>query len=478
MITIQRSNNWLKGNNKRVIPLYLSLPFGSNRIESIIRKIIMFSEAEVDELLSDVLLEFENRHRDIKKVFIDHFKEILIYMPGMGDFSENRKLLTGAYFTKEYSVESAALFNPSMVEHPDQSNVSENEKRFILSLRSTGEGHISSISFQTGRINSKGELLLEQPSKYTTKSAKESNKIYSKDFILERAKYYRGVSERIPELLPDKFTESELLDLIQNMIEKNADAETLKSIDVLKQIIDTNYNLNFSDDIPFNERVIFPNAKAEAMGMEDVRFVKFSDNGHECYYGTYTAYNGAEIRSQLIETEDFTHFRIRSLYGDGIKDKGMALFPRKIAGKYVMISRQGGRTINIMHSNDIYHWENWQTLIEPQRFWETVQLGNCGSPIETEKGWLLITHAVGPMRKYVISAALLDLNNPSKVLSTLDFPLIEPNEKEREGYVPNVVYSCGAMKNQKRLIIPYAMSDSASGFAAVLIDDLLNSFKM
>jgi len=275
--------------------------------------------------------------------------------------------------------------------------------------------------------------------------------------------------------LPDGCTEKQMADIFNNYAQPytNNTESTFKAV---LQIADTNYDVSFADNIPINERVIFPNAKAESMGMEDVRFVKFTENGKVCYYGTYTAYNGHEIRSQLIETEDFTHFRIRTMYGNGVQDKGMALLPEKVNGKYVMISRQGGCLINIMYSNSLYFWDSWETIIEPQRFWESVQIGNCGSPIKTKKGWLLLTHAVGPMRRYVISAALLNYKNPSKVISTLNMPLIEPTPDEREGYVPNVVYSCGAMVNQNRLIIPYAMSDSASGFAGIDIDELLKLF--
>ena len=248
---------------------------------------------------------------------------------------------------------------------------------------------------------------------------------------------------------------------------------------VLTDIIDSNYDLKFIHQGPLYERVIFPSAKCEAMGMEDARFVNFKDQGKSCYYGTYTAYDGRSIRSQIIETTDFINFKIRSLYGQAINDKGMALFPRKINGKYAMISRQGGEDISIMFSDNIHFWHKSVKLEVPLKHWKFTQIGNCGSPIETDHGWLLLTHAVGPLRKYVIGACLLDLEDPSRVLGSLIEPLMMPNREEREGYVPNVLYTCGAMIHNEELILPYAMSDSSTGFARVpmaqLLEKLLNS---
>jgi predicted GH43/DUF377 family glycosyl hydrolase len=224
--------------------------------------------------------------------------------------------------------------------------------------------------------------------------------------------------------------------------------------------------------------VLFPTASGESMGMEDVRFVKFEDALQDCYYGTYTAYNGKQIRTQLIETNDFKRYRVRTLNGPAISDKGMALFPEKVNGKYAMISRQGGENINIMFSDDLYFWEKFHVLMEPRYTWEFVQLGNCGSPVRTEKGWILLTHGVGALRKYVISAILLDLLDPTQIIGRLDKPLIEANESEREGYVPNVVYTCGFMQHGDLLIIPYAVSDSATGFVTIPLNDLLSEFKL
>jgi len=278
------------------------------------------------------------------------------------------------------------------------------------------------------------------------------------------------------DLLPDSFTASQAKNIFK--IRSGHEQSLIDPISILEEMMDTNYELKDSSNTPLNEKVIFPNARGESMGMEDVRFVKFEVDGQSCYYGTYTAYNGKQISTQLIETTDFNKFKIRRLYGSAIHDKGMALFPEKVNGKFVMISRQGGENISIMFSDDLYRWEKSELLMEPRFTWELVQLGNCGSPIKTEKGWLLLTHGVGIMRTYVISAILLDMNNPARIIGRLDKPFIEADESEREGYVPNVVYTCGFLRHGNLLVIPYAVSDSATGFATIALDDLLNEFKL
>ncbi len=241
--------------------------------------------------------------------------------------------------------------------------------------------------------------------------------------------------------------------------------------------MDTNYELEASSNVHLNEKVIFPYSRGESMGMEDARFVKFENEGQYCYYGTYTAYDGKHIKTQLLETTEFDVFKIRTLYGAAVSDKGMALFPEKVNGKYAMISRQGGENINIMFSDNLYFWEDFQILMEPHYQWEFVQVGNCGSPIKTTKGWLLLTHGVGTMRTYVISAILLDLHDPTRIIGRLDKPLLEADENEREGYVPNVVYTCGFLLHGNHLIIPYALSDSATAFATIALDEILKEMK-
>lgn len=375
-------------------------------------------------------------------------------------------MLIGAYFTKEYSIQSAALFNPSIVVHPDQQQLRRNQLRFVMSLRATGEGHISSIVFQTGIIDRVGNISLDGPTGYFTRLRKQETAVYSKSFIRERA----GDNAMV-ELLPESCTAEEASAILAG---HRQDPSKTASIAMIEEILDTNYELEDSAGIPINEKVIFPTAKAERMGMEDVRFVKFEAEGRTCYYGTYTAYDGKHIRTQLIETEDFAAFRVRTLSGAAIADKGMALFPEKLDGKYVMISRQGGENINIMFSENLYRWDEYQVLMKPRYTWELLQLGNCGSPIRTGKGWLLLTHGVGIMRTYVISAILLDLKDPTRIIGRLDNPLIEAGDPEREGYVPNVVYTCGILSHGDTLMIPYAVSDSATVFVTLSLSELLD----
>jgi len=298
---------------------------------------------------------------------------------------------------------------------------------------------------------------------------------FSKSFIQDRIAYYDSINLVCINDLPDKFSLKEAISIIEKH-EKSQNSVLTNTKDALQDIFETNYELHFDSGIPLSARIIFPQAEAEAMGMEDARFVKFIDDEEIHYYGTYTAYDGQNIRSQLIETKDFVNFKIRRLYGNAVQDKGMALLPQKSNGKFVMIGRQGGETINIMYSENLYFWDTYKVLHTPTKTWEITQIGNSGSPIETLKGWLLVTHGVGPVRKYVLSAILLDLKNPDKVIGKLDFPILEPNEKEREGYVPNVVYTCGVLAHNDKLIIPYAMSDIASGFATASIQEILSKF--
>lgn len=463
----------------RVILQYLNL-YKESRVKNLLDKVNSLSEDEVTTILKEVLAEFENRHPKFekklnesaidqsyfKKALIENFNRIKGFIDDGATLSKDRELLIGAYVTKEYSIESAALFNPCIVPHPDQSDLDPGSLRFVLSLRATGEGHISSIEFRTGTLNAENDIHLDENGQYSI-TPKKQDTVFTKKFIEDRLKHIPEFNLLVLGSLPEHFEAREVEALIGE-IKTNA-LET----SVLKDIIDVNYDVRFIHQGPLYERVIFPSAKCEAMGMEDLRLVKFKDQKKSCYYGTYTAYNGTSIRSQIIETTDFVNFKIRGLYGQAINDKGMALFPRKINGKYAMISRQGGEDISIMFSGNIYFWNHSEKLQVPLEHWKFTQIGNCGSPIETDHGWLLLTHAVGPLRKYVMSACLLDLHDPTVVLGSLNEPLMTPNDEEREGYVPNVLYTCGAMIHKEELVLPYAMSDSSTGFARVSIPELL-----
>ncbi len=471
---VNRSNIQLKANPKRVIINFLDLAINTNntsRANRLLDSVLSIPEDELNELYKEIKTSFEFRHRNFEHYLSLNFKKLTSILPTDIVISQVRSLVIGAYFSKEYSIQSAALFNPSMVAHPNQNGLGDGEKRFILSLRAVGEGHISSIEFRVGIVSRVGTIKLDEETGFASCSEKDLNKIYSKKSILKKTTVLKDFDQSILNAFEETFTYDDYLEKVK--------ANAFLSFDGVSQaelfhILDTNYDVITDIDAPICEGVIFPNAVGESMGMEDVRFVAFTENDKTQYIGTYTAYNGHKISPQLIITDDFVQFKVRSMYGAAVSDKGMALFPEKIDGKYVMIGRQGGENITMMYSDDLFIWNDYEKIMTPQNTWSYVQLGNCGSPIKTDKGWIVITHAVGPLRKYVLWAILLDLKNPSKIIKELNKPLLSPNEEEREGYVPNVVYSCGSMAHEGNIIVPYAMSDSASTFAAINIEELLN----
>ncbi len=471
MVKVRRTDIKIMANPSRVLPLYLCFNKKA-RISEIVASVAALDDDIVEKTLNQVFQEFESRHIDFRDVILNHYHTIADIVKILNGLSLSRKLLIGAYFTKEYSIESAALFNPSIIAHPDQDGCNKNTMRFLISFRATGEGHISSIVFRTGLISKDGMISLDKPSDKMIAAKKINDLIYKKALISKRAQFGKNMNPQVFEYLPDEFSEKDAYRVIADIKRKNL-FKLKGSKKVLEEIFDTNYEVVFNKNIPLDSKVIFPSSKAESMGMEDVRFVKFSENNKDTYIGTYTAYNGKNIAVQIIKTDDFNTFKIRSLHGKAAQDKGMALFPEKINGKYAMIARQGGNCISIMYSDDICFWDEYKVIQKPEREWELTQLGNSGSPIKTLHGWLLLTHAVGPLRKYVLSATLLDLDNPEKVLASLDESLLSPNSNEREGYVPNVVNTCGLIQHNENLIIPYAMSDSATSFATVNLQALL-----
>jgi predicted GH43/DUF377 family glycosyl hydrolase len=461
----------IDANKNKVIPLLFNLN-NPERINDIFFAVKSMTEEEATEILNKILDEFNHRHFRFKNLLLEHFELMLKKTNVIADFSLHKKYLIGAYFTKEYSNESAAIFNPSIVLHPNQQEIKEDEQRFVMSLRATGEGHISSIVFKTGIISANGEISLSDDSDILCLPKKVKDYKYQKDHIKKISNIDEIINPKIFRYLPDEFTSEEAFKILDKT-EKEKLLKINGSREALDSIFETNYQISFDTTSQLNSRVIFPSSKSESMGMEDVRFVCFNENNTNTYYATYTAYDGENIKIQLIKTYDFNTFNISSLQGNAAQDKGMALFPEKINGKYAMISRQGGKDISIMYSDDINFWDTFKLIQKPKRNWELTQMGNCGSPIKTKHGWLLLTHAVGPMRKYVLSASLLDINNPEIVVASLEEPLLMPKGAEREGYVPNVVYSCGFIKNNDELIIPYAMSDSATSFARVNLNSLL-----
>jgi len=468
-----RLSKRLSSNPERVILQYF-IPGGTKRIQNVIDRVMLLNESEVSQHLVKVIHDFSSRHLNFKHKLMENYNRIENYITARESLTRERKLLLGAYFSKEYSIEAAALFNPSIVPHPDQSYLKPGMVRFVLSLRATGEGHISSIEFRSGIIDENGEIYFDEASRFCELPIKDNKKRFDKRIIIKALRLDSEDDRKILNTLPEFFSRDDIKEIMSSSIYKESELTTGKFFDKVFKYVDSNYDIEFSESSSISERIMFPNSVNESNGMEDARFVKFTeDNGTNTYYATYTAYNGRSFGTQLIETKDFIKFNIHSLHGDAVQDKGMGLFPRKINGKYVITSRQGGENLQIMFSEDLFNWGKYEQLQIPIEPWEFVQLGNCGSPIETKYGWLLITHAVGYFRKYSIGAMLLDLENPSKVIGRLKMPLIEPIEDEREGYVPNVVYSCGSMLHNDELIIPYAMSDAYCGFAKASLTGLL-----
>jgi predicted GH43/DUF377 family glycosyl hydrolase len=481
-MNITRTGIVLRSNASRVLFRPFKI-FGAERELRLVARVLALKEAEVVAMLKQVLDEFGSRHQRVRTYFLERFASVQNIIPTDRPLSDERMLLIGAYFTHEYSLEAAALFNPSIVPHPDQSGLLDGTMRFVLSLRATGEGHISSITFRTGTVDATGQIVVDTPTRFVTSPDHIPPLSYDKT-IFWRKVHELGladtVAERICRDLPDHFTVEQLTEEI-DYLRHHAQHRNIEFERVSSRILNlakSNYEFFYSPDQPLTERVIFPGSPNESNGIEDARFVRFvDDSGTAVYIATYTAYDGRVTIPQLLETRDFLHFKISTLNGREVQGKGMALFPRRINGKYVMLSRQDGENLYLMYSDDLHFWHSRQTLMKPTYAWEFVQIGNCGSPIETEAGWLVMSHGVGPMRKYSIGAFLLDLRDPSRVIGRLPHPLLSPDETEREGYVPNVVYSCGALVHNGILVLPYAMSDSASSFATIPIADVLSAMR-
>lgn len=463
------------------------IPGNSRRTAHIVGRVMSMTDDEVERILRQVLAEFHDRHFDIERVFDRHFCRIRHHMLTDEEPSRPRRLLLGSYFTAEYALESAALFNPSIVPHPDQANVPPGWLRFVMSFRATGEGHISSLEFRTGIVNDTSDVVLDRPGRYVTEPELVPNALYDKSLFVRKLREM-GIenddSAAVLGALPDGFTIAELREAVSvrrndRAIQPPGGDTYERTVDAIIWLAESNYEVTFDRLKAISERTIFPISASEKNGIEDARFVHFTDdNGEVTYYATYTAWNGAVMLPQLLSTRDFCSFKVVTLNGKAVENKGMALFPRKIDGKFAMISRQDNENLFIMFSEHLHFWHRAEQLLRPSYPWEFTQLGNCGSPIETEAGWLLLTHGVGPVRKYCIGAALLDLADPRRVLGRLRNPLLAPNENEREGYVPNVVYTCGALLHRRQLIIPYAMSDTASSICNVSLDALLAQLKL
>lgn len=479
---VKRKAIKIVGDTSRVITR-LHLPDEKYRILNIIKRILSLSSTAAESLMAKIVFDFAGRHEDIGHIFEQHLNAVRDYLPLDTLLSDVQKALIGAYFTKEYAIESAALFNPSIVAHPDQNHLEKGSLRFIMSLRATGEGHISSIVFRSGVLDQRNNFSFDPISEFVETPDLRLDPVY-KCSPFRRKLNEMGASNEITahilDRLPEDFTYNALMEQMRMLREAPCYSEVRqnRTFEIMCWLADSNYKVSFHDDHRISERVIFPVSKNESRGIEDARLVQFFDDRQEAsYYATYTAYNGSTILPQLIETKDFITFDVLTLNGKAVKNKGMALFPRKIGGRYVMLSRQDGENNHIMFSDNIHFWQTSQIIQTPEHPWEFIQIGNCGSPLETNEGWIVLTHGVGPMRQYCIGAMLLDLDNPTIIIARLDEPLLVPHEKEREGYVPNVVYSCGAMIHNNELVIPYAMSDINSGIATVAVSELLDAMR-
>lgn len=476
---VKRKKKKILGDVSRVITR-LYIPDGVHRIPKIIQRVVDLPDTTAEDLLSEIMLDFSERHKDIRRVFELHLNEVKDYVPLDAVLSETKRALIGACFTMEYSIESAALFNPSIVLHPDQSHLDEGSLRFIMSLRAIGEGHVSSIVFRSGVLDRHNTFLFDPTSDYVERPDVRLNPVYDRQLFqlkLNEMGAGNGITARLLRQLPEDFTYNDLDEKIAGLRARPISSEARQdaTFEIMYWLANSNYEMNFRPDHRISERVIFPVSENESSGIEDARFVQFfDDNGEVIYYATYTAYNGFKILPQLLETKDFIKFKVMTLNGKAVQNKGMALFPRKINGSYVMLSRQDGENNHIMFSDNIHFWQESEIIQEPTRPWEFIQIGNCGSPLETDKGWIVLTHGVGPMRQYCIGAMLLDLENPAKIVARLEEPLLMPREEEREGYVPNVVYTCGAIFHNSDLVIPYGMSDITCGIATVGVSELIN----
>ncbi|HEU0136502.1 MAG TPA: glycoside hydrolase family 130 protein [Flavobacterium sp.] len=472
---------------KRVIARYFFN--GEERAVFVISKILAMGEEEVRSLILPILQDFSKRHRNITAKLLKNCNKVQTFIERCGgDFSamnDFTKYLIGSYFTHEYSIESAAFFNPSIVPDPDQTHLEDGQMRVIISFRAVGEGHISSVVFRRAILDAENNITVIPAGNYVDEAESTHETIYNKKLFLQKcreAELNEDILKLVETEMETRFNYEALKMLVRAEQEKTTDVKLKSDYKDILSLSDSYRKILFSRDTDISDRVIFPISDFESKGIEDARFVRFlDDDGQIIYYATYTAYDGFHIMPKLLETTDFYDFKTSPLNGEGAKNKNLALFPRKINGKYAMLSRIDGWNNYLMYSDNINVWDEPIKIQTPEFAWELVQIGNCGSPIETEKGWLVITHAVGPMRRYCIGASLLDINDPSKEIGRLHEPLIMPNPDEREGYVPNVVYSCGSIVHNGELIIPYGLSDHNSGFASVnletLLDKLINGNK-
>ncbi|MGH8924368.1 MAG: glycoside hydrolase family 130 protein [Acidimicrobiia bacterium] len=445
-----------------------------DRVGQIAERVLELDQQTVEESLQDLRKAFQNRHRDIEAIWESNLAFVTHLLPALADVSHSSvRLLLGATFTQEYAIEGAALTNPSIV--------STGGSEFVLSLRAIGEGHISSIEFRSGRHRSDGELEVDPPGAYAAAGKRLDVLHQRKSFGAKLAQMDAedDIALEVLGMLPDRFDAAQMGEALARVTSKDwvhpMRAET--TTHVFRWLASSNYELIFEGQ-PLSERVLFPAGPSDSNGMEDARFVRFvEDDGSVTYFATYTAFDGIRILPQLISTSDFVRFSVSSLHGSCAQNKGMALFPRRLEGRYVALSRHDQTNLHVLWADDVWHWNEAERLTGPKASWEAIQIGNCGSPIETEAGWLVITHGVGPMRTYRLGALLLDLDEPDRIVGRLDEPLLSPDWADRDGYVPNVVYSCGATLHDGHLVLPYGIADREVGIGIIELNSLLTAIE-
>ncbi len=475
-LRVTRRPEQLLADDKRVILRYFG--FEPRRVRSIVDRLLEIPEPEARRLLGKVVADFGPRHQDLEGALRASCQAAVGALRHPPEIPEDRKLLIGAYLTLEYSIEAAALFNPSMVMHPDQEGLPPGAVRFLMSLRATGEGHLSSIVFRGGVIDAVGDITFDPAPQFAETAWPVPDESLSKSMFRRKLREWGALAGLLGPLLDrlsDVFSPAQLKAALDraNRVPGGRSARRALAAEIL-WLARANYEVRFPPGCRPDQAVIFPATRHEQRGMEDLRLVRFVDEGGAArYYGTYTAFDGRRVHPMLLETADFRTFHVSTLSGRYARNKGMALFPRTVDGGYFMLSRHDGENLYLLRSEDLHVWDDAEQLQTPTEAWELVQVGNCGSPLETEAGWIVLTHGVGPMRQYCIGALLLDRRDPARVIGRLREPLLAPTTEEREGYVPNVVYSCGSMIHNEQLIIPYAMSDSRTAFATVAVADLL-----
>ena len=479
---VTRSPQRLAADRSRVItrlfvPGQEGFEHQDSRAGAVLARVLALDEDEVRASLDDLVARFDGRHRDLVGTFRRHAREVADRVDPASDLSDARMLLLGAVFTNEYAIEGAALCNPSMVAHPDQAGTPEGSLRFVMSVRGIGEGHRSSIGFRTGVVDGADDVTIDDPAPLASVGPVVPTLL---DGAVMRSELRRlhGAGEAadyVLDALGDQFTRADLDEQVDKLLtHRRTRGRAAETISLIRTIADRTYGVEFDDGIPLSERVLWPAMSAEGAGMEDARFVRFvDDDGSVTFYASYTAYSGSHISQQLLDTEDFRMFTSTPMVGPAAANKGLALFPRRIRGRFAAMCRSDRESNSIAYSDHPFEWTESVPCQQPARAWEALQLGNCGPPIETEAGWLVLTHGVGPMRTYRIGAMLLDLDDPARILGQLHQPLLSPAVDEQDGYVPNVVYSCGALVHGDTLVVPYGIGDAAIGVATVPLGELL-----